>query len=175
MRPAWIAVLLSLTAGPALGADPSVILRTGEHPGFGRVVFDTPPGVTATPTRQGDKLVVHFTQQAAIQAGVRPPYNIRDIEAAPGEVTLNLTPGARIRQMWLGGRLVIDVLKPAPEGGEAIPPKSTTRRTRTSRSKHPVSQPSRPPRRRRQHRPQSSRRLLRSSLRPTPNQPQQRP
>ena len=47
MRPAWIAVLLTLAAGPALGADPSVILRTGEHPGFGRVVFDTPPGVAA--------------------------------------------------------------------------------------------------------------------------------
>lgn len=106
------------TAGPAEApapgaAVPSIAIRTGDHPGFGRVVFDLPAGASSTLERVGDRLTVRFSG-ADPSAGARPPRNVRALTAAPGMAELVLVPGVRVRPAHLGNRLVLDLLDPAP-------------------------------------------------------------
>jgi len=99
-------------AAPAPAASAAAVMRTGNHPGFGRVVFDLPAGATWSLDRAGDRLTVRFTG-ATVGAGARPPRNVRDIVTGPGKVEFMLAPGAQIRPVRNGDRLVLDVLDPA--------------------------------------------------------------
>ena len=130
MRRACLAILLALAAGPAMAVDPTVTLRTGEHPGFGRLVFEAPAGVTEELVREGDRLVVRFSTNAAVDSEGHAPHNVLGIATSPGQAELSLSSGATIRRMRIGGRLVIDVLDPAPaESVHANPPPSRKSRT----------------------------------------------
>ncbi|MCW3475108.1 hypothetical protein [Limobrevibacterium gyesilva] len=130
-----LAVLAGPACGPAAAADtPSVILRTGDHSGFGRVVFDLPRGTTAEPVQDGDRLVVRFTPPVPVSAAGRAPRNVQAMTGASGQAELILAPGAQIRRMRLDGRLVVDFLDPTsaprPPAAAAKPP-APPRRTHT--------------------------------------------
>jgi hypothetical protein len=136
MRRASLAILLALAAGPAMAADPTVTLRTGEHHGFGRLVFEAPAGVTEELVREGDRLVVRFSTNAAVDSAGHAPHNVSGITTSPGQAELSLSPGATIRRMRIGGRLVIDVLDPSPaDTPHANPPASRKSKAAMARAR----------------------------------------
>ena len=115
------ALLGSAFMAVAAAAEPPAIgLRTGDHPGFGRVVFDLPAGTTAETEQAGDRLIVHFNPAGVIRAGAGPPHNVRGIATAAGRAELALPAGAQIHLMRMDGKLVIDVLDP-PTHATPIP------------------------------------------------------
>jgi hypothetical protein len=127
MRPrngvAWLlAVLLSLAPMPGRAAEPHVALRAGEHPGYGRLVFDLPPGIAAELHRQAGRWVIRLTPPAPIDPAPHPPRNVRAIAVSPGLAELRLAEGAQLRRMQLGRRLVIDVLDPTTAAAPAAAP-----------------------------------------------------
>jgi hypothetical protein len=121
-----LALLLPLlmrapAGGPCLAADapapapaatlPEAALRTGDHPGFGRLVVDLPNGASAELVSADGRLVLRVSGGALTRAGP-PPHNVRSIALVAQGADLVLAPGTRLRRMHLPGRLVIDVLDP---------------------------------------------------------------
>ena len=101
-----------------------VAIRTGNHPGFGRVVFDLPAGTSATLHRTGNYLTVRFSGADPV-AGARPPRNAQALTAVPGKAELLLAPGVRVRPAHMGNRLVLDLLDPAGTAGAPPAPLAT--------------------------------------------------
>ena len=128
-----IAVLaaLALWSAPA-GADaaPPIEARVGNHPAFGRIVFEFDAHVVFGQVREGDHLILHFADGVTIAPPARPPQNVAAITTDAGLVDLRLRAGATTRVYWLGNRLVVDVLDPpaaAPNvAPSAIPASATT-------------------------------------------------
>ena len=123
--PGWrhglLALILALPvaghAAPAppvavTAAAPAASIRTGNHPSFGRVVFDLPAGARWSLDRVGDRLTVRFSGADPLP-GAPPPRNVRALTAAPGSAELSLAPGTRVRTTRVGSRLVLDLLDPA--------------------------------------------------------------
>jgi len=116
---AWLVV--ALAGGPCLAADapppapmatlPAAALRTGNHPGFGRLVVDVPSGANAELVSIDGRLVLRVSGGTLTRAGL-PPHNVRAIALVAEGAELVLAPGTRLRYMHLPGRLVIDVLDP---------------------------------------------------------------
>ncbi len=105
------AAALVLVAALPLHAEPlPVALRSGDHPGFGRLVFDLPAGTSATTAAAAGGVVVHLPGPAG--PAPRAPRNVRAITLARDTVTLTLAPGAGWRTLHLPGRLVIDLTDP---------------------------------------------------------------
>ncbi|MGE4046521.1 MAG: hypothetical protein AB7F35_16805, partial [Acetobacteraceae bacterium] len=79
----WLAVavlVLSAQAPPpqvveVTGDPPAIPVRSGNHPGFGRVVFDTPPRTRYTLTRDGDRINIRFPAEINLGPPPRPPRN----------------------------------------------------------------------------------------------------
>ena len=97
---------------PSAPAAP-VVARTGDHPGFGRVVFDFPAYTRFRMKRQGDHVVLQFDTAAPISAGGAPPRNMREITGGAGTAMLDLAPGAGVRTMRIGNRVIVDALDPS--------------------------------------------------------------
>jgi hypothetical protein len=98
-RPAW--------SDPA----PTIGLRSGEHLGFGRLVFDLPRGAAATAEAQDGGVLIRASGAAL---GVVPPLprNVAGLHVTGSTATVTPAPGATWRVLRLGDRLVIDVLDP---------------------------------------------------------------
>ncbi len=118
------ALLVVLPVGAA--AEQRLGLRVGEHPGFGRLVFDGAQG--AAPAyrieREGDRLQVRFAAATRLDLGAarRPPRNVAGISGTEQGVAVALRSAeVRVRHFVLGTRVVIDLLDPSrtPEGGQA--------------------------------------------------------
>lgn len=112
MSLAGLAALLLI--GPAAtAAPPEIGVRTGDHPGYGRVVFDLPPGTSAVPREESGRVVVRFDPGATIRLGAAPPHNVRGITVQDGQVDIAVAPGAQIHSAPMDGKLVVDVLDPS--------------------------------------------------------------
>jgi hypothetical protein len=140
MRAMRIAMLLCLLAVPALAetraaetrvADTKVPVRAGQHPGYTRVVFDFPVGVTYQLERQGSAVTLSFSRPLELETDAvarRPPGNVLGITATPGRAAVMVPAEARLRHFRLGNRVVLDVLDaaavppPAPPARAAAPP-----------------------------------------------------
>ncbi len=110
---------------PASASAPAgpVMIRSGDHTGFGRLVFDFPSWVGWRMERHGD--VVRLTFSRALPFGADPPlpHNVRALTDTPGGAEITVVPGARLRRMRVGARLVLDVLnpeRPAERGRAAV-------------------------------------------------------
>src|SRR5579871_5054254 len=113
---------LCLLAMPALaetGAS-TVAVRVGNHPGFGRIVFDLPAQADFNVTRDGQRITVSFGADAPIGAAPRVPRNVVSISNTPGRAEILLAPGATMHQARYGNHLVIDALDPT--GGVVVTP-----------------------------------------------------
>ncbi len=117
--------------GKAIAQTPSgIAVRFGDHPGFGRVVFDVENGATGVVDRIGDQLIVRVGAVSRIVSGDFP-HNVLNVTSDSDTVKIDLVPGAKIRRMLVAGRLVIDVLDPVvpaapsqrPAGTAVQPPK----------------------------------------------------
>ena len=142
-----LAALLALAAAaqaPAYAYNEGTAVRTGDHDGYGRVVFDMPEGATYTTVLDGNRMVVSFNNAGQVAQPATLPRNVAAIQGGSGTATLMLEPGARARPARVGNRLIVDVLSQArpprddaPAGAALLVPVST-RRT-------PARQPPPPP------------------------------
>ncbi len=103
-----------LPAQPA--AAPLIGVRTGEHDGFSRLVFDWPRPVGYRIDRTTDRVTVTFDAAARFRlprAGRTPARRIPAVAAAPVDagsaVTLTVPRNARVRDLRVGNRIVVDV------------------------------------------------------------------
>ena len=126
------AVLLpaALAAAPARADAPAIAVRSGNHPGFGRIVLDLPAGVTATVAQDGNHARVQLAGAGAITFGPLP-HNVLAMESVADGAVISLGEGVRLRQSRLGGKLVLDLLDTAsgPSTPAAAPRPAAARRT----------------------------------------------
>ncbi len=110
-----------------------VMLRTGEHPGFSRIVFDLPAAASADVASLHDGLLVKVAGAALTRSGAEPR-GLSGLAVSGSSATLSWAPGTAVHTWRLPGRLVIDVLRaplraaPRPHG--VVAPASTAGRLR---------------------------------------------
>jgi len=97
------------------GASQPVPVRVGEHPGFGRMVFDFATPVTWHVSRDGERVTLHFNPASTLAAAPSLPRNVIAMNQDADGVTITVEHGARLRTMRLDDRFVLDVLDPLPD------------------------------------------------------------
>ncbi|MFA7430740.1 MAG: tetratricopeptide repeat protein [Rhodospirillaceae bacterium] len=124
---------VSSQAPASAGNGPLVPVRTGEHPGYHRIVFDFASQVGYRVDRQGDAAVVTFRTPARIDTGALNaalPQPLRGVSASSGgnalAVTVPVPKNGRVRHFTIGPRVVVDVLLPegvaVADAAPATPP-----------------------------------------------------
>ncbi len=115
-----LAVTSLRTAGAA--DQMANLVRTGNHAGFGRIVFDLPPGTTARAVQAGARISVHLEPSGIFLFGA-PPRNVLALTQSADGAEITLIVGSTMRQSRLGNRFVVDAAAPprtvTPDAGEA--------------------------------------------------------
>ena len=118
----------SAAAGEAAAASdaPSIGVRVGSHPGYGRVVFDWSARSDYQATVEGDTLVLRFAEagRPRVDAVGTPPRNVVGLSAADGAVRISAREGARFRHFHHGPKLVVDILDPGAPAAQAAGPRA---------------------------------------------------
>jgi tetratricopeptide (TPR) repeat protein len=111
--------------GPAAADPPEIRVRTGEHDGFSRVVFDWPQRVGYRVEKTGTIATVIFDRPARIdlrRLGRRPLQYVLKAAAQPAdggtEVTMTLPEAARVKHFRYGPKVVVDVLAAVAAGDD---------------------------------------------------------
>ncbi|MDB5415488.1 MAG: hypothetical protein JWR10_3823 [Rubritepida sp.] len=115
---------LSLLAIPAAAQD-RIGVRTGDHPGFGRIVFDWAAAPRYQVEQQGERVLLRFPNADAIDlAGARRlARNLLAVGRVEGGIELTLRPGTRIRHFRNGPKVALDILDAAEGTATAsLPP-----------------------------------------------------
>ena len=111
MSPRAALALAALLCSPGLAAGQAI--RTGDHPGFSRVVFDL-PAATAPEVQTGrDGVRIGLPGVGTLAPPQALPRLIASLRTGPDTAALTLAPGARAQVTRLDHRLVIDVRTPA--------------------------------------------------------------
>ncbi|MGH7121434.1 MAG: hypothetical protein ACREFP_20995 [Acetobacteraceae bacterium] len=105
-----VLLLVVLFTAGAVAAQPPVDVRSGNHSGYGRLVFDFPAIVPYSVSRQGTLVEMSFATQQPIDAPAELPRNVAGFLATPGEARITIVPGAAIRDFRVDKRIVLDVL-----------------------------------------------------------------
>ena len=117
------AVLAGLLVGTAHTDDmPQVAVRVGNHPGFGRVVFDLPGQVEYELTQQGQHVIIEFKRDLTIGSAPGAPHNVQNITGGKGHAEFDVTPGTIVRASRMGDRVVIDVADGSSGQASSGPP-----------------------------------------------------
>lgn len=133
---AFIVLLFGITVGKqASAADQPVLLRYGDHPGFGRIVFDIESSDSVAVEQAGNVVRIFLPAKVKIPAG-RPPRNVIGVVEGPDVVMIELAPGGRFRRSIVNSHLVIDALDPASAAGV---PKPTSSASLAAPARSPVS------------------------------------
>jgi peptidylprolyl isomerase len=111
--------LLVAAAEPGPSGSVTVPIHSGNHPDFGRVVFDTPPNVSYRVTRDDERVTVRFSDTVKLGAAPASPRNVLSIRSNAAQVELIVAAGAGLHDMRMGPRVVLDVSDPV--SGGAIP------------------------------------------------------
>jgi len=113
----------ALLFGPGFAAADTVAvtIRSGNHPGFGRMVFDAPPGASYRVVRDGDHLTVQFADDVALTGDPKLPHNVAALHADGTKAVLTVAAGATFHDGRLGDHVVVDVFDPTPAGGDPAP------------------------------------------------------
>ena len=100
------------------------LVRTGNHPDFGRIVFDLPPGTTARAVQTGARVSVYLEPPGSLLFGA-PPRNVLALTQGADGAEITLSPGSTLRQSRLGSRFVVDAVDPrrvaAPDANKTRP------------------------------------------------------
>jgi tetratricopeptide (TPR) repeat protein len=106
----------------APAAGPLLAVRVGDHPGFGRLVFDWPRNVDYDVAQDGDKLNVKFAAPARIDVDAltpKLPKTVLSLAAQSSDaglaVAMTVPEGARMRHFRNGPSIVVDVLADVAE------------------------------------------------------------
>ncbi len=102
---------LGIAATPEFAA---VTMRAGQHPGFGRLVFDLPDGTQWRHSVQGNRVVLQFSAPLRLEPGPALPRNVLAV-AADGDsaATVRLATGVRAHAWQMGEWVILDALDPA--------------------------------------------------------------
>lgn len=113
-------------AEPPDQTAPALNLRSGEHEGFSRLVFDWDAPVTYSIEETPSGATVSFDRPARLDLKSYrkdPSPGILDLTLGPGDdgltVALRLPEGANLRHFLSGPKVVIDVLAPGAGAAEA--------------------------------------------------------
>jgi len=128
----YIALLLIAVLGGSAWAQnvPSVKVRGGEHPAFGRIVIDWTRSVDYTVRRDGERAIVQFDAPARFDLGAvagqtfGPVLSVRtgQVTDASSAVEIELPPGATHRHFRDGSKVAIDFFPPeARQPAAALP------------------------------------------------------
>jgi hypothetical protein len=142
-----VAVFMLAAGGATVGiaATPDtpasrMAVRSGNHPGFGRVVIDTAGQTTYRIDQDGDHVLVRFTGDVMLGAPTAPPRNVIAMTTDGPTVDLTLKHGARLHATRSDGHVILDILD-APDGAaspvDSAAPAPTARRGTV----RPVSRP----------------------------------
>ncbi len=148
---------------PATAPKPAVVrVRSGEHPGFSRVVFDWPERVDYDVRREGGTASVTFDHPARVDLGRLQRTPMRYIQSGSSRssdktvtVTLAVPEASKARHFRIGPKVVIDVVGsdaeaakiPVPadavvvEPGSASPPVEPPAEPRNETAAAPVQPP----------------------------------
>ncbi|MCZ8148547.1 MAG: hypothetical protein O9325_11965 [Roseomonas sp.] len=130
MRPviALPLVFALLMPGPAPAQDLRVNVRGGDHPSFGRLVFDWPNEVPYRVVEESGRIVLRFGEPAEfdLERPRRGLRNLRGIEASADVVTITVADGVRPRHFRIASRVVLDLLD--PDADPNAPPSSAVPR-----------------------------------------------
>jgi hypothetical protein len=127
-----------VAAAPAAKSSAKTIdlpVRSGEHTGYNRLVFDWPTPVEYSADKQDGKARITFRRPAninvtALRAGLPSDVKLDDVQTSDATTTLTLQipPDARLRHFLSGPKVVVDIVRPAagsppPEvaTGKAVP------------------------------------------------------
>jgi hypothetical protein len=104
-------------------APANVVVRSGNHPGFGRLVFDLPNRTDVVVEQNGETITLHFGEAELAKAvGVSLPRNVREINANTHDVTFSIAAGSHLHSSQTSTQLVIDILDPkGATSGEQAP------------------------------------------------------
>lgn len=121
MMQLWRALALGCLAVMVAAAAPAerVAVRYGDHPGFGRVVFDVGNGEQIGVSQSGDSVDIALPG-GAVQPVGHLPHNVVGISFEADHIRLTLKPGAVLQHRVLNHHLVLDALDPVPH--PALPP-----------------------------------------------------
>ncbi|MCH8835137.1 MAG: tetratricopeptide repeat protein, partial [Proteobacteria bacterium] len=121
----------SAPPGAAAPEGPRVRVRSGEHKGFSRMVFDWPRKVAYEIERTGGAATITFGRPARVDIGAlgaKPSKYIRDVVSQVKDgrliVTLAVPETSRLRHFISGSRVVVDVLAPGETENAAQAPAS---------------------------------------------------
>ena len=114
---AAVTVLFVAAAAPTLAApqpaSSEVAVRTGDHPGYGRLVFDMPVGASVEIASEGSRLLLVFSGVDRLGLPSLTPRNVTSLKMDGATATLALQQGAKVRTVRLGNRLIVDVMDAA--------------------------------------------------------------
>ncbi|HEY1412538.1 MAG TPA: hypothetical protein VGF36_10370, partial [Rhodopila sp.] len=100
-------------AARAAGAQTSPAaagVRSGNHPGFGRIVIDTTAKTAYTLDQDGDHVAVHLPDGFSLGTAPAAPRNVMEIHADGPTLNLVLRHGAHLHPWRMDGRVVIDIM-----------------------------------------------------------------
>jgi tetratricopeptide (TPR) repeat protein len=112
---------------------PRTTVRSGNHPGFGRVVIDTNGKAVYHLGQDGDHVVVHFDGDVTLGGPPSLPRNVIAITTDGPTADLTLAHGAKVHPMRLDGRVVLDIL----DATDKATPAAKIRRTETQPAPQP--------------------------------------
>ncbi|TCH97171.1 hypothetical protein EJV46_17830 [Roseococcus sp. SYP-B2431] len=126
MRRATVGLAFALLAASAAAQD-RIGVRTGDHPGFGRIVFDWTAAPRYRMEQEGDRVLLRFPDNDAIDltGARRLPRNLLAVNRTAGAIELTLRPGARIRHFRNGPKVAFDIMDPSGDVA-ARPPAAAT-------------------------------------------------
>ncbi len=139
----------ALAAGPAVPAPAGgqAIVRLGTHSGYSRVVFEFTAPTPFTIDRVGEVVVLHFTDGGTVPGLPGHTRHIASVAGGESMATVMVSPGARIKTMRLGNRVVLDV-SDAPaaraadaESGAAVPSRQAAPSRAVARSHNAPAAP----------------------------------
>ena len=115
-----LSALAMLAAGmPGLAWAGDTAVRVGDHAGFGRVVFDLPPGAAFETAVAGDRMVITFHGAGLVAQPMTLPRYLVSVQGGQDTATLVMEPGARARSIHLDDRLIVDVAGPPSKAPRA--------------------------------------------------------
>ncbi|MGE0415851.1 MAG: hypothetical protein AB7O80_03505 [Acetobacteraceae bacterium] len=119
-----IVAAMVVTTSPTMAEPTSVPVRAGNHPDFGRLVFDAPPHARYRLTRNDATVTLRFDAGIDLAGPAAEPRNVTHLRMSGVQAEFVIPPGASIRQMRLGNRIVIDVVDAAtaPKPADRPPP-----------------------------------------------------
>src|SRR5689334_17374265 len=108
-----LAVLTAAGGSAALAAPEAVAtIRTGNHPGFGRIVIDTGAGAAYHVDQADDHVTVRFLSPVTLGAPPPAPRNVVAIRTGVQALEVTIKSGSTVRSGRMGDRFVIDVIGP---------------------------------------------------------------